>query len=331
MSPVEPRRLGTAPAPALASRQIGLAKWVDIVQRTAAAIYQDDCFGWAAQLAYFWFLALFPALLFLVALASYLPVQSQIDAAVRALSQVAPSDVLVIVREQLDQITQGDHVGLLTFSLLGTLWTSSSGMAAIISTVNQAYHVREGRPWWRVRLMALGLTIALTSLVLVSLATALAGPALARRFAINPSSGQADAWAWTAVQWLLIVALVVTALEWVYYFAPNVRHTWVRVTPGSVVATILGLLLSLGFRWYASHFGSYQKTYGAIGGVIVALLWLYGSGLAILVGAELNATIELAEKGPLPEAEKPADPASIPGATPNRPTGHAHGDSARRA
>ena len=266
--------------------------WGEILTRTARAIYEDNCFGWAAELAYFWFLAPFPALLFVVALAAYLPVQTLIDTAVRTLALVAPDDVLEIVRDQLVQITHAKHAGLLTFSLLGALWSSSSGMTAIIDTLNQAYHVKDTRSWWRVRALAIALTLALAAFALISLALALAGPRLAQRVATSLHLGSTFAWTWRIAQWPLIFGLIVTALEWIYYFAPDVRHRWVWITPGSLTATTLGLVLSLGFRWYASHFGDYQRTYGAIGGVIVALLWLYGSGLAILVGAELNATIE---------------------------------------
>jgi membrane protein len=249
-------------------------------------------------LAYFWFLAFFPALLAVVALAAYLPVQDLIDAAVRALARVAPWDVVAIVRDQLAQITQGGHAGLLTFSLLGALWSSSSGMAAIISTLNQVYHVKETRSWWRVRALAIALTLALALLVFVSLALALVGPRLAEHLATSVHLGSTFAVAWKIAQWPLIFGLVVVALEGIYYCAPDVPHKWGWVTPGSLAAAILGLLLSLAFSWYAGHFGDYQKTYGTIGGVIVALLWLYGSGLAILIGAELNAAIEQAPAAP---------------------------------
>lgn len=267
-------------------------RWGDVLKRTGRAIYEDDCFGWAAELAYFWFLALFPAMLCVVALAGLLPERNLIDAAERTLAHVAPRAVMTIVREQLVQIARGEHAGVLTFSVLAALWTSSSGMTAIISTLNQAYHVKDTRPWWRVRVRAIVLTLALAALGLLSLTLALAGPRLAQQVATSLHLGPAFAWTWRLAQWPLIVALIVTALEWIYYFAPDVPHRWAWVTPGSLTAAALGLLLSLGFKWYAGHFGDYQKTYGAIGGVIVALLWLYGCGLAILIGAELNAAME---------------------------------------
>jgi membrane protein len=267
-------------------------RWGEVLKRTGRAIYQDDCLGWAGELAFFWFLALFPALLFVVALAGSLPVQHLIDVVVGSLARVAPGDVLVLVREQLVQIAQGPPRGLLTLSLLGALWSSSSAMTAIIDTLNQAYHVREGRSWWRVRLLAVGLTVVLFAFTLIAVALVMIGPTLAEYLENSLGVPRRFAWLWAIAEWPLVFGLIVTALGWVYYFAPDVRRRWAWITPGSIAATLLWILASLGFKWYAGHFGEYQQTYGAIGGVIVALLWLYASGLAILIGAELNAAIE---------------------------------------
>lgn len=267
-------------------------RWGDILRRTGRAVYEDDCLGWAAELAYFWFLALFPALLFVVALASSFPMQHLVEVVMRNLAQVVPSEMLVLVRGQLDQIAHGPPRGLLALSLLGALWSSSSAMTAIIDTLNQAYHVREGRSWWRVRLLATILTVVMSAFALVAIALVMFGPGLAGYLENGLGVPPRFAWLWAIAEWPLVFALMVTALGWVYHFAPDLprRRPW--VTPGSVIATVLWVLASLGFKWYAGHFGEYQKTYGAIGGVIVALLWLYVSGLAILIGAELNAAIE---------------------------------------
>jgi len=287
-------------------------RWGQILKRTGRSIYEDDCLGWAAELAFFWFLALFPALLFVVALASSLPVQHLIDVAVENLARVAPGDVLVLVREQLVQIAQGPPRGLLTLSLLGALWSSSSAMTAIIDTLNQAYHVKEGRSWWRVRLIAVGLTLVLLVFTLIAVALVMIGPTLAEYLENSLGAPRHAAWLWAIAEWPLVFGLMVTGLGWVYYFAPDVRRRWAWITPGSIVAASLWMLASLGFKWYAGHFGEYQKTYGVIGGVIVALLWLYALGLAILIGAELNAAVEhaAAERHASDNtiAREPADP-----------------------
>ena len=274
-----------------------VTRWGAILRRTGRAIYEDDCLGWAGELAFFWFLALFPALLFVVALASSFPVQHLIDVVLRGLARVAPGDVLVLVREQLVQIALGPPRGLLALSLLGALWSSSSAMTAIIDTLNQAYHVRERRSWWRVRLLAVVLTVVLAAFTLASVGIMLAGPTLAHQLENSLRVPPRFATLWAVAEWPIVFGLMVTALGCVYRFAPDVRRRRAWVTPGSIAATLLWMIASLGFNWYADHFGEYQKTYGAIGGVIVALLWLYPSGLAILVGAELNATIEHAAVG----------------------------------
>jgi membrane protein len=296
--------------------RVGVAVgWGEILRRTGRAIYEDDCLGWAAELAYFWFLALFPALLFVVALASYIPVETVIDALIRSFGRLVPGDVIGIVREQLVQVQQGQRGSLLTLSLFGAVWSGSSGMTAVIGTLNLAYRVKERRPWWRVRMLAIALTLALGVFTLIPFALVMVGPMLAEYVAIRLHWGAVFTWAVTVARWFLVFGLVVTPLGWIYYFAPDVRRPWAWVTPGSILATTLWMGVSLGFKWYAGHFGDYQQMYGTIGGVIVTLLWFYLSGLAILIGAQLNATIESAsswKKAPDDDVERPAPKNPLP-------------------
>jgi membrane protein len=266
--------------------------WVGVIRRTVQRSVQDDCLGWAGELAYFFFLALFPALLFFVALASFFPIHQLTDQILSALARLAPPDVLSIVHDQLLQISKNNNGGLLTLGIAGTIWSASSGMSSVISTLNQAYHVQEARSWWRVRLTAILLTIVLAVFILVSFALVLVGPGLADRVAEWLNLGLAFAWTWKILQWPVVFALVAAAVALVYYVAPDVQQRLIWIVPGSVFATVVWLIASLGFKWYVASFANYQKTYGAIGGVMVALLWFYVSGLAILMGAEMNAVIE---------------------------------------
>ena len=144
--------------------------WVELTRRTGREVLADDCLGLAAQLAYYFFLALFPALLFLVALVSFIPVAGLLEAITTNLARVAPAAVLSIVQDQILKIAQEKNGGLLTLGLLGTIWSSSAGLGAIINTLNRTYHVAEGRPWWRVKLIALGLTVTLALFIVVSFA-----------------------------------------------------------------------------------------------------------------------------------------------------------------
>jgi membrane protein len=266
--------------------------WTEIGRRTFAEIVADNCLGLAAQLAYYFFLALFPALLFLVALISFLPLGDLLNTITQTLGRVAPPEVLAIIQDQIVKIAERDQGGLLTVGVAGAVWSTSSGMTAIIDTLNRAYDIQESRPWWKVRLNAIGLTIAIALFIVLSTALVLVGPALAERVAQWFSLGPAFAWTWKIVQWPVVFVLVSVAFAIIYYYAPDAQQEWVWITPGSLLATLLWLLVSLGFKLYVVAFGGYNATYGTIGGVIVLLLWFYLSGLAVLVGAELNAEIE---------------------------------------
>jgi len=266
--------------------------WLDLFKRTGVELMADNCLGLAAQLAYYFFLALFPALLFLVALISFIPIENLMNTIINSLSRVAPGEVLSIVQDQILKIAHDQAGGLLTFGMLGTVWSSSSGVTAIIDSLNQAYDIQESRPWWKVRLVALGLTVALAVFIVISTVLVVAGPTLAEKVAEWFNLGQAFTWTWKILQWPIVIALISGAMAMMFYYAPDAEQDWIWITPGSLIATFLWVVVSLAFKFYVSHFGSYNATYGTIGGVIVLLLWFYVSALAVLVGAELNAEIE---------------------------------------
>lgn len=281
--------------------------WRELLTRTLRETAEDDGLGLAAQLAFYFFLALFPTLLFLIALASFLPAEDMVGRVVSFLQGVAPAEVIAIIRDQLTKIAEGDQAGLLSFGIAAALWSSSSAMVAIVSALNRAYDVEDSRPWWRQRLVAMALTIGVSAFVLVATALVLAGPELAELVSARFGLGGAVEWTWKLLQWPVVFALVATAMALIYYFAPDVEQDWVWITPGSVLATVLWLVGSLSFRAYVVNFGSYNETYGTLGGVMVLMLWLYMSGLVIVVGAELNAEIEHAS----PHGKDPGE--KVPG------------------
>jgi membrane protein len=290
---------------ALARLRVPLG-WRQILARTAKESYVDDLPSLAAQLAYYFFLSLFPALLFLISLASFFPVTNLIDEVVKYLGRVAPPDVIAFLLDQIRKISESDDSGILTFAFLFTIWSSSNALVSVISTLNTAYDVQESRPWWKTRLIALALTVGLALFILVSFALIIAGPQLAEAVAESFGFGWAFVRAWTILQWPAVFALVVTGIGIIYYYAPDATQEWVWITPGAVFATVLWILISLGFKLYLANWGSYNETYGALAGVIILLLWFYLSGLAILVGAELNAEIEHASPyGKAPGEKEP--------------------------
>ena len=281
--------------------------WSELLKRTVRETTDDDCLGLAAQLAYYFFLALFPAILFLLALASFFPLTNFIDNVVGALQTIAPPDVLGFLEEQLTRLSNADSGGILTIGFLGAIWSSSAAVVAIIGSLNRAYDIEEGRPWWKVRLTAIGLTIALALLVLTSFTLIVAGPTIAERLASSFGFGAMFEWTWKILQWPVAFLLVSSAVGLVYYFAPDAEQDWVWITPGAVLGTLLWVVVSLVFKFYVANFADYNATYGAVGGVIVLLLWFYVSGLAILVGAEMNAEIEHAS----PHGKQPGE--KVPG------------------
>jgi membrane protein len=236
-----------------------------------------------------------------VALIGYLPVENALAKLLEALGAVAPGAALALLKEQLDELSNARHGSLLTLGIVGAIWSSSAAMVAIIDALNHAYDVAEWRPWVKRRTLAILLTISLALFIIASLALVLLGPAIAGwaadRFGLAPAVEAA----WRLARWPVIFALVVFGVDLVYYFAPNRKARWAWITPGSLLATVLWIASSLAFRLYVTNFTDYNATYGAIGGVIVILLWFYVSAFAILIGAEVNGVIE--------QAERPAEPA----------------------
>lgn len=266
--------------------------WKEIGIRTAKEINADDLLNLSAQQAYYFFFALFPALLTFISIASFFPIDNLTGQIVDMLGRFAPPEALSIITQQISKISQSGHGGILTFAFLLTIWSSSGAMVSIISTLNAAYDITEERPLWKVRMIAIGLTLGVAFFVLISMALVLVGPTVAEHLATTMHLGPAFKWTWWVLQWPIVFALVATGIGLVYYFAPDAEQDWLWITPGSVIATALWVLVSLAFKLYIAYFGSYNETYGTLGGFIVLLTWFYLSGLAILIGAELNAEIE---------------------------------------
>jgi membrane protein len=266
--------------------------WPAVIRQTLREIGEDHCFGLAAQLAFYFLLALFPALLFLVALAGYLPVENVLGELLASVETIAPRELVQLLRGQLSQIAGGSHASLVTLGIVGAIWSSSAAMVAIIDALNHAYDVTEWRPWWKRRLLAIVLTVALAALTIIALTLVLIGPPLAAAAARWLSLPDSTYLFWAVLRWPAMILCVVLTVDLVYHFAPNRPGRWVWITPGSLLATALWIASSLAYRVYVVNFSDYTATYGTIGGAIVTMLWFYISGLAILIGAELNGVIE---------------------------------------
>jgi membrane protein len=204
-----------------------------------------------------------------------------------------PYSAVTLVRSTLDEVTATRGGGRLSFSLLAALWVASSGMGAISETLNAAYNVRETRPWWKVRLISVGLTVALSVLILAALIIVLYGGKVGDAVANSIGYGGAFQLTWRLVQWPIMLAFVYLTFEFVYYFAPNrPRRGWHWATPGALIAVIVWLLISFSLRIYLHFFNSYSVTYGSLGALIVLMLWFYLTGMAVLIGGEINSELD---------------------------------------
>ena len=256
----------------------------ELARRVVREIQQDDCLGRAAQLAYYFLFALFPFFLVLTTLLGYLPIPNLLDHLMGMLGQMLPGEALQLVQDNLHELVSGGRGGLLSFGLLAALWTSSSALTAIMDSLNRAYDVEEGRPFWKVRGLAILLTVGLSAFIIVSIGLLTFGPQIGGWIADQMGLGLVFQMAWNVLRWPVIVGLLIVAMALVYYLAPDVEQQWQWITPGSIVAVLGWLLASLGFSYYVNQFGSYNATYGSIGAVIVLLTWMYVSGFFVLVG-----------------------------------------------
>jgi len=261
------------------------------LKRLAKRIKEDRIFGRAAQLSYYFLLALFPLLLFLINILGYLAQQGTLfrEKLLVYLAALMPGSAFALVRATVDEISASSGTGKLSFGLLAALWAASNGMGAISDTLNHAYNVKERRPWLKVRLISVCLTIALAILILAALAIVLYGGTIGEALAARYGFGSLFTTVWTIVQWPIALIFVLTTFNLIYNFAPNISPQARRwITPGAFVGVALWLLVSFAFRLYLGYFDSYSVTYGSLGAVIVLMLWFYLSGVAILIGGEVN-------------------------------------------
>ncbi len=269
----------------------------ELAARVWRAMVEDDIFNRAAILGFYFMLALFPLLLCLTALLGlFAQTGTELrDSLFSYLAGVAPRSASALVYETVNEVAEGGGGGKLTFGLLASVWAASNGMLAIVDTMNTAYRVREARPWWKARLVAAALTLALGVLIISALALVLSGGHIAEALSSAFRLGGVFNALWGVLQWLLVLAFILLAFGLIYYFAPNLHEQRFRwVLPGMIVGVSLWLAGSLGFRLYLRYFNTYNAVYGSMGAVIILMLWFYLTGAAILVGGEVNSEIERA-------------------------------------
>ncbi len=269
----------------------------DFLHQFFESFGRNQPFDLAAQLAYFAILALFPFAMFVLTVVGYIPLHGLDQHILNATYSVMPGDVAHLVDQTLHEIIGRQRGWLLVTTLLFALWSASGGASGLITALNRAYDVSETRPAWKVKLRALVVTFGAVIAVIVATAALLIGPEIVHRIWEFFGLGGAFDTIWAILRWPVAALTMMLMVACMYYFLPNVKQKWRFITPGSTVAVLAWLLTSLGFRLYVSHFNSYAKTYGALGTAIVLLVWLYLSGLMIILGGEINAILDRVHKG----------------------------------
>ena len=283
----------------LSAKQLAIRVW--------KSMNEDNIFGRASELAYNFILSIFPMLLFLVALFGFFTSRASgfEDRLFFYFGTVLPPAAAQVVFHTVQDVARNASGGKLTLGLVLALWSASGGMSSMISTVNVAYSVRDNRPYWRVRGIAVLLTFGISMLVIAALALVLVGGSAVTFLASHLGLNYLWVISWKVIQWPAALFFISCAFALVYYFGPDLHEQhWYWITPGSLSGVLLWVAVSFGFRAYLHFFNSYSKTYGSLGAVIILLLWFYVTGLAFLIGAEVNAQIEhAAAKHGHPEAK----------------------------
>jgi membrane protein len=250
-------------------------------------IAEDDLPGLSAQLAYFFLLSLFPLLIFLFTLLPYLPIPHQdILGVIRGF---APGEAMDLIEKNLIEILQHRNGKLLSFGVIGTIWSASNGLSAIVAAFNKAYNVKESRSFIVSRLMAILLTIGMIIVIVVAIILPVFGRGIGLFLSSQFGFSEQFLMIWNALRWLIsavILFLIFTALYWI---APNVKLKCRSAFPGAGFSTIFWIVFSLALSYYVGNFGNYSIAYGSIGAIIVLMIWLYITAFVIILGGEINA------------------------------------------
>jgi membrane protein len=270
---------------------MGLQQWKRIVVGTVQDVIRNHTLSFAAALSYYFVMAFFPALIALAAIVGYMPIPDLFNTIVTTLSRVMPPESMGLVHKVVSQIISPNRGALLSFGLLGTLWSASGGFANMIEALDVAYDVPETRPIWKTRMLGLILTFMIGSLIMVAFAVMVVGPRFGEFLAAYLHLSWMFARIWPVLRYSLALTFIVIAIVALFRIAPNVRQTYKQTLPGALLAVAGWMLLSSALSFYIHHFANLNKTYGVLGGGIALLIWMYWSGFVILLGAELNSEI----------------------------------------
>ncbi|HSP21622.1 MAG TPA: YihY/virulence factor BrkB family protein [Planococcus sp. (in: firmicutes)] len=266
-----------------------MSKFMSYTKAVGAEIKKDKATTLAAAQAYYYLLAIVPLLILLLSILPYLQIDP--DSAMEFIAGIMPGEVAKTFEETIVSVVTTPSGGLLTFGILGTLWSASNAMNAFIEATNTAYDVEETRSFIKKKAMAIVLTLFMLVAVIIALVLPIFGGAIIDAISSFLSLPEQTEIIFQVLRWVISIAVMSIVLAFLYKFAPNKQFPFKEVLIGAVIATVLWQIVSLGFSIYVANFGSYSATYGSLGGLIVLMLWFFLTGLILVVGAEINAVI----------------------------------------
>jgi membrane protein len=274
--------------------------------QTYQDVVKNHTMQMAAALSYYFVLSLFPALIFLSAVVAYLPVPNLFGQVLGVMARFLPADSMALVRRVLSDVITPNRGTFLSFGILGTLWAASGGFSAAIEALNIAYQVEDDRPFWKTRPLAVGLAFVTGALLQVALAVMIVGPRFGEWLTRKIHLSTLFVLLWPYIHWTIAIGFAVLAVEALYFWAPNVKQRFLATLPGAILAVACWIALSYLLGSYFRHFANFNKTYGTLGAAIALMVWLYWTGFAMLVGAELNAELaKISRRGKIEEKHAP--------------------------
>ena len=268
--------------------------YLEFLKKLYERVFDADIFNRAAQVAFYFSFSLFPLLFFLLSvlgliLESAENLRSQIFV---YLGEIMPNLAFVLVKTTLEEIVESSSGGKLTLGLLITLWSASAGVDSVRSALNAVYGLKESRQWWKLKLQSLLLTLLLIAVVCLVIMSIFYGWKLVGMGLDNVGLQVTSPWVLVLIQWVGILIVIYLACEGLFNWLPDYpKFRWIRNTPGTLVAIVLWIFLTRGFKLYLVYFNSYNRTYGSLGAVIILMLWLYLTAIALLFGGVINAVL----------------------------------------
>jgi membrane protein len=250
----------------------------------------------AAALSYYCILSIFPGLIFLSAIVAFIPLPNLFGHVLMLMGRLLPPDTMRGVYSVLGDVLASNRLTWLSFGMVGTIWMASAAFDAMIEALDIAYDVTDDRPYWKTRLLAIGLAAISGGLLLAALALMVVGPRFGDWLASRLDISAVFIAVWPVLRWTIAIAFTVLAVEMIYFLAPNVKQRFRATLPGAVLSVVVWNVLSFLLGIYFRHFANFNRTYGTLGGFVAFMIWLYWTSLVLLVGAELNAEMAKVSK-----------------------------------